>query len=87
MDEMEDAAGAADAEMDIIRDSMSFKINELKQTWVGMLQDVVSRDSMKSLIDALTKVSNILTNIVSDAGLIKTAVISIFTAIGSKKLG
>lgn len=87
MKEMEGAAGSADAEMEIIRDSMAFKINELKQTWVGMLQDTVSRDSMKDLIDALTKISKILTDIVSNAGLVKTAFIGIMTVVGSRKLG
>lgn len=87
MGEMESAAGSADAEMDIIRDSIGFKINELKQTWVGVLQNITDRGGLGKLLDVLNNISEALGDIVSKAGLLKTAFVSIATVIGSKKLG
>lgn len=58
IDEMEAAGGSAEREMDIIRDSIQFKINELKQTWVGFFQDLLSREDFGKLIDSAIKASN-----------------------------
>ena len=87
MGEMEGAAGAADAEMDVIRDSIDFKLNELKQTWIGTLQDILQRDDIKELIDMLTSLSEALGGIVSSLGLVKTAIMGFGTIWGSKHLG
>ena len=53
MGEIAQAAGSADAEMDIIRDSVAFKLNELKQTWIGYAQELLQRDDIGKIIDAL----------------------------------
>lgn len=87
METMENAAGSADKEMDIIKSSISYKINELKETWTGVLQDAVKRGTITKFIDALTKISDGFASVVKNAGLFKTAIISIATVIGSKKLG
>lgn len=87
MTEMEGAAGAADAEMDIIRDSLEFKINALKQTWVGTLQEITDRGDIGKLVDMLTNVSEGLGGIISKLGVVKTALIGIGTVVGSQKLG
>lgn len=87
MDEMENAAGSADKEMDIIRDSIEFKINTLKQTWVGILQEAINRDSFKNIIDALTDISEAIGKVTSNIGILKTAIIGISGIIGSQKLG
>ena len=87
MTEMEGAAGSAEKEMSIVRESLDFKVNALKQTWVGVLQDLVDRGVIGDFIEALTKISEVLGNILSQAGLIKTAFISLGTIWGSKKLG
>ena len=87
MTNMENAAGSADEEMGIIRDSLEFKINALKQTWVGMLQEVTDRGDIGNVIDALTKLSEGLGGVISKLGIIKTTLVSVFTIIGSKKLG
>ena len=87
MSEMENAAGAADAEMDIVRDSLEFKINELKQTWVGILQDITDRGDIGKFIESLTAISDGLGGIISKVGVLKTALIGIGTVIGSQKLG
>lgn len=84
MEEMEDAAGSADAEMDIIRDSISFKLNELKETWVGVLQKIIDRGDVGGIIDKLSGVSNYLGDIISKLGLVKSALIAIGTVLGTK---
>lgn len=56
--EMENSAGSADAEMSKVEQTISYKINALKQTWVGFLQDMVNRNAVKGVIDALTSISN-----------------------------
>ena len=87
MSEMEDAAGSADAEMSIIQDSLEYKINALKQTWVGTLQTLIDRGDLSTIVDNLTKVSEGIGFITSKLGLLKTAIIGISAVIGSQKLG
>lgn len=87
MAEMEDAAGSADAEMEIIQDSIEYKLNALKQTWVGTLQTLVDRGDFGNIIDGLTKVSEGISFVTSNLGLLKTAIIGIGTVAGTKGLG
>ena len=84
---MENSAGSADAEMEIIKDSIEYKLNYLKQTWVSVLQSTVDRNSFKVFIDFLSAVSEGLGSIISNLGLLKTAIIGIGTVLGTKKLG
>lgn len=85
--EMEGAAGSAEAEMDIVRSSLDFKINALKQTWVGVLQDLIDRGTIGTLVDSLTKVSEALGWILDKLGLVKTAIAGIAGVWGAKNLG
>lgn len=85
--EMEKAGGSADAEMDIIRDSIEFKMNALKQTWTGVLQDLIDRGTLGEIIDSLTTISDVIGGLVKNLGLVKTAIIGIGGVIGSQKLG
>lgn len=87
LETMEGAAGSADREMEIIKQSWDYKINALKETWVGTLQELVKRKDVGNIIDFLTNVSTGIGNIVSNLGLLKTALIGVVTVIGSKKLG
>ena len=70
--EMENAAGAADAEMEIIKQSISYKLNELKQTWVGILQEMIERGQINDLIDALIKLSENIGKVIEAIGPIPT---------------
>lgn len=87
IDEMENAAGAADKEMDVIRDSIDYKLNAIKQEWTKTLQSVLERDDLKNFLDFILKISEGLGSIVSNLGLVKTAIIGIGAVIGSRKLG
>lgn len=63
MTQMQTAAGAADAEMGIIEESLDFKINRLKETWVGAIQELIDRGDLGKLIDNLTELSEVLVSI------------------------
>lgn len=84
---MEDAAGSADAEMSIVQDSIDYKLNALKQTWIGVLTEITDRGDIGGIIDFLTNVSEGLGGVVSKIGVLNTAIIGIGTVIGSQKLG
>ena len=84
---MEDSMGSADREMAIIEESISYKINKLKETWTGFLQETISRDTFGNLVDGATKFSDKLIEILNSTNLLKAAIISIGTVIGSQKLG
>lgn len=66
---MENSAGSADREMEIIEQSIEYKLNHLKETWVGVAQDLIDRGDIGKLIDGLTGISEILSKITSLTGL------------------
>lgn len=68
--EMEGAAGAADAEMGIIQESIDYKLNALQQTWVGTAQAMIDRGDIGHLIDLLTKLSEAIGFVVDKVGLL-----------------
>ena len=70
--EMEGAAGAADAEMGIIQESIDYKLNALKETWVGVAQEMLDRGDIGVLIDALTKLSEVIGMVVDKADMLGT---------------
>lgn len=70
--EMENAAGSADSEMSIVEESIEYKVNALKQTWVGVAQDLLKRDDFGKLVDCLTKLSEAIGFVVEKAGLLGT---------------
>ena len=55
---MEESAGSAGREMDKITQSLDYKLNALKETWVGVAQNLFQTDDMKLVVDALNLVSN-----------------------------
>ncbi len=57
LENMENASGSADREMGKIQNSLAYKINAFKQTWVGMAQELLNRDDVGKFIDNLTKAS------------------------------
>ena len=65
---MNSAAGSSDREMSKIEDSISYKLNALKETWVGFLQVAANRASIKIIIDFLTKISELLVKVLEMPG-------------------
>ena len=41
--EMNESAGSSDREMETVQQSLAYKLNELKETWVGIVQQTVKR--------------------------------------------
>lgn len=65
---MEDAEGSADKEMDNIRKSISYNLNELKETWTGVWQELVDRGDIVTVIKLLTRLSEAIAAIVDKTG-------------------
>ena len=56
---MENADGGAMAEMEVIMDSISYRVNTLKETLVGIAQGSFSQDFLKSMVDSGTRILNV----------------------------
>ena len=77
MGEIEQSAGSADKEMQIIEQSLDFKINALRETWVGFLTELADRGALGNLIDTLTRLSEVITGLLSQ----KDALSGLFSVI------
>ena len=73
MMEMEGAAGSADAEMSIIKKSISFKLNELKETWVDTFKYIIGRDDIGNIISSATALSEVLSGLIKNVGILGSA--------------
>lgn len=70
IDNMENSAGNAEAEMAVASESISFHLNALKETWVGVAQSLFDRGALTAAIDGLTLVSNGVKLLVDNLGLL-----------------
>ncbi len=91
MKDMGEAAGSSDAEMGIIEQSIEYKLNNLKEIWVGTAQSIANRDSLGGAIDALSKLSEGISFVIKNFGLLKTAAIGLtgyhsFKNVGGSKM-
>ena len=68
LEQMETAGGSADREMGIVQESISYKLNALKQTWLGVGQDIIDRGFLGDAIDGLTGISQGLGTIINKVG-------------------
>lgn len=84
---MEEAAGSSDREMDTVRQSITYKLNNLEQTWVGTVQNIFDRGDLGTIVDGLTKVSEAVGFLTSNLGLLGTAGNTISGILGAKGLG
>lgn len=87
MKEMDQAAGSSDAEMSIIQESLEYKINALKETWVGTVQDILDRGDIGTIVDGLTKISKAIGFVTSNLGLLKTAALGVAGYLSFKNVG
>ena len=85
--EMENSAGSSDKEMSAIESSLEYKINKLKETWVGTVQEMVDKGSLGKLVDGLTKLSEALGALINKFGLIKTAAMAFSTVLTKNNVG
>ena len=70
LDEMSNSAGSADKEMETIKSSLEYKLNALKETWVGTAQKMADRSVLGGIIDGLTTISELIGKI----GVVPTAI-------------
>lgn len=68
--EMDESAGSSDKEMSAVESSLSFKINALKETWVGCVQDMIDRGDLGTIVTGLTKVSEAITFLLDKLGIL-----------------
>lgn len=79
MAEINKSAGSADAEMDIIRDSVEYKLNALKQTWIGFAQELLQRDDIGEIIDKLIEGSESLQTTIDSLSPVVNGLISLLS--------
>lgn len=70
LDTMAGSAGSAQKEMDTASQAISYHLNELQQTWVGIAQTVFKQGAVNTFVDALTSISEALAAILSPLGLV-----------------
>lgn len=68
--EMDESAGSSDKEMSAVESSLSYKINALKETWVGCVQDMIDRGDLGTIVTGLTKLSEGITFVIDKLGIL-----------------
>lgn len=87
MNLFQESSGNAMAEMDIIYDSLDYKMNRLKETGTGIAQNLFDRDEMKSIVDALTTVAEAIDFVTDKVGLFGTMGLGAGLFAGFKNIG
>lgn len=77
LETMTNSAGSAMNEMNIIEQSLEFKLNALKETAVGVFQNLFQTDEMGAVIDILTDLLEIFDSLTKNLGLFGTALVGI----------
>lgn len=72
LEKMRQSAGSADKEMEVFEQSLTYKANALKETWVGTAQTLVDQGDFGKVIDILTKLSEAIGFVIDKAGLLGT---------------
>lgn len=72
MDAMAGSAGSASKELERTQDSIVFKLNALKETWVGVAQNLYDTRTIKNVIDLLTDMSGVIQTITKSLGTLGT---------------
>lgn len=83
--EIDESAGSADKEMSTVEQTLSYKINALKETWVGCAQQILDRGDLGIVISGLNGVSKVITGLIDNVGLLKTAAMGVAAAFSLKK--
>ena len=87
LETMENSAGSADREMSIVQETLEYKINALKQTWVGTVQELIERGDLGQIIDSLTKFSEAIGFITDKLGILGTVGLGAGLYAGIKNFG
>lgn len=74
---MTESAGSAMREMAIIEQSLEFKLNALKETAVGIFQNLFQTDDMSAVIDLLREILEIIDFLTEKLGLFGTVAVGV----------
>ena len=72
MENMANSAGSAEKEMAVIMDSVDYKANKLRETGVGIAQNLFKSEDMKSVLDTLNSLLGIIDKLTESFGLFGT---------------
>ena len=84
---MQHSAGNAMQEMSIIEESLEFKLNKLKETGVGVSQNVFSQKEISGIITTLTKLLEVIDNLTKKVGGLGTAFTGLMAYKGLRGVG
>ena len=84
---MQHSAGNAMQEMSIIEESLDYKLNKLKETGVGVAQNVFSQESIGGWIELATKALEIIDSLTKSVGGLGTAFTAFMAYKGFKNVG
>lgn len=87
MNDMANSAGNAEAEMSIMADSVSYKLNKLQETGTGIAQNLFDRDDMKSVLDFFNSLAKVLDFATEKLGLFGTIGLGTGIAASVKNVG
>ena len=85
--EIDVSAGSADKEMSTVEQTLSYKINALKETWVGCAQQILDRGDLGIAISGLNGVSKVITGLIDNVGLLKTVAMGVAAILSFKNVG
>lgn len=85
--EMDESAGSSDKEMSAVESSLSYKINALKETWVGCVQDMIDRGDLGTIVTGLTKLSEAITFLLDKLGILGSIGLGAGIFSGIKNIG
>lgn len=74
---MTNSAGSAMNEMGIIEQSLEYKLNALKETSVGMFQNLFDTGELGGFIDLLTSLLGVLDNLTGSLGLLGSVAVGV----------
>ena len=83
----ENSAGSAMREQENYEQGLEYSTNRMKAALEELSADFLQMDSLKNLVDTGTSAIEIVDKLISEFGVLKTAIVAIGTVIGSQKLG
>lgn len=83
---MQDSAGNAMQEMEKVYDSLEYKLNQFKETWIGVAQNLADSDALKFGVDAINVFSSAIAGLIDILGPLGTALAGVGIAAFIKNL-
>lgn len=87
INKMETDTDSASRELEIALDTIDVKWKQLKETGVGVAQNLFKRDDMKTTVDSLTSVMNVIDSLTSKLGLFGSIGLGAGLFAGVKNIG